>query len=328
MQHVPAVIGRRQVLQAALTLTCALAMPIAHGAIDTPIHIVVGTPAGGAVDVYGRTIARGLSEVLGRTVLVENRSGANGNISAQHVLQQPADGNTLWVGTQAMVEINPSAFEQNPWQPGDFIPIIRGIEAPLVLVTNPSVPAKDFKSLIEWLRKNPGTGYASFSPGTPSHFLGYQLADHYKLDMVHIPYRGSAPQTADLAAGHSVVGFSQIQTTRAMLQDHRLNAIATTGAERSRFLPDVPTLQELGLPEMNTTIWFGIMAPAKTPPDVVEALTKALVKVHQNPEVRQSLESAGYDVSGETGASFADSIKTSRERWAKLVKASGFKAAQ
>src|SRR5690606_7390822 len=161
-------------------------------------------------------------------------------------------------GTQAMVAINPSAFEQNPWQPGDFIPGIRGIQAPLVLVAHPSVPATDFESLIEWLRKNPGTGYASFSPGPPSDFLRYRLADHYKLDMIHIPYRGSAPQTADLVAGHSVVGFSQIQTTLPMLQDNRLKAIATTGAERSRFLPDVPTLQELGLPEMNTTIWFGI----------------------------------------------------------------------
>src|SRR5690606_35762595 len=171
-------------------------------------------------------------------------------------------------------------------------------------------------------------GYASFSPGTPSHFLGYQLADHYKLDMIHIPYRGSAPQTADLVAGHSVVGFSQIQTTLPMLQDNRLKAIATTGAERSRFLPDVPTLQELGLPEMNTSIWFGIMAPAKTPPEVVESLTQAFVKVHQDPAIREALETAGYDVSGETGASFADSIKQSRERWAKLVEASGFKAAQ
>lgn len=291
-----------------------------------PVRVVVGTPAGGAVDVYARIVADGLSTELGQPVLVENRSGANGNIAAQAVLQQPADGHTLWVGTQAMVEINPSAFSQMPWQPGDFTPIIRGIQAPLVLVTHPSVPAKTLPELVEWVKSKPGTGYASFSPGTPSHFLGYQFSNDLDLDMIHIPYRGSAPQVTDLAGGHSLLGFSQVQSTLPLIQDGRLNAIATTGAERSRFLPDVPTLRELGHPEMDTTIWFGIMAPAKTPEDVKERLTEAFAKVHADPQVRAKLEEAGYDVSGETGASFAQSIADSRKRWAALVEASGFEA--
>lgn len=285
----------RRLLTAGFALCWSLALGAAHAA-DQTVRLVVGTPPGGAVDTYARAVAAGLSSELGRTVVIENRSGANGNISAQYVLQQPADGNTLWVGTQSMVEINPGAFEHMSWKPSNFTPLIRGIEAPLVLVTHPSVPANDFASLIEWLKSNPGTGYASFSPGTPSHFLGYQLADHYKLDMVHVPYRGSAPQTADLVGGHTPLGFAQIQTTLPMLQDGRLRAIATTGGQRSRFLPDVPTLQELGLPEMNTTIWFGILAPANTPKDSIDKLVPALEKAHAQPKTKEHLEAAGYDV--------------------------------
>src|SRR5690606_29870526 len=144
--------------------------------------------------------------------------------------------------------------------------------------------------------------------------------------MVHIPYRGSAPQTADLVGGDALLGFSQIQTTLPMLRDGRLKAIVTTGTERSRFLPDVPTLSELGLPEMNTMIWFGMMVRNETPPEIRAKLTEALKKVHNDGAIRERLETAGYDVSGETGESFADSIRNSSERWAKLVEASGFKA--
>lgn len=294
--------------------------------LSRPVTLYVGTPAGGAVDVYARIMAEGLSKELGQTVLVENRSGANGNIAAQNVLQQAADGHALWVGSQAMVEINPSAFSHMPWKPADFTPLIRGVEAPLVLVTHPSVPATDLPSLLQWIKERPGTGYASFSPGTPSHFLGFQFSAEHDLDMVHIPYRGSAPQVTDLVGGHAQVGFSQIQTSLPMIQEGRLRAIATTGAERSRYLPDVPTLQELGYDGMNTTIWFGVLAPSATPDDIKEKLTEALIKTHQNPEVISRFEEVGYDVSGETGPSLIESIDTSRERWAKLVEASGFEA--
>lgn len=309
-------------------LACVAATTSVQAAefLSRPVTLYVGTPAGGAVDVYARIMAEGLSRELGQTVLVENRSGANGNIAAQNVLQQAPDGHALWVGSQAMVEINPSAFSHMPWKPADFTPLIRGVEAPLVLVTHPSVPATDLPSLLKWIKERPGTGYASFSPGTPSHFLGYQFSAEHDLDMVHIPYRGSAPQVTDLVGGHAPLGFSQVQTSLPMIQEDRLRAIATTGAERSRYLPEVPTLRELGYDNMDTTIWFGVLAPASVPADIQEKLTAALIKAHENPEVRTRLEEAGYDVSGETGQSLIDSIESSRERWAKLVEASGFEA--
>lgn len=324
---IPSPTRRLHHLLASLALLAVGATTQASTFPTQPITLLVGTPAGGAVDVYARIVADGLTAELGQPVLVENRSGANGNIAAQNVLQKPADGHTLWVGTQAMVEINPAAFQHMPWQPADFTPVIRGIQAPLVLVTHPSVPARTLAELLDWLKANPGMGYASFSPGTPSHFLGYQFSESHNLDMVHIPYRGSAPQVTDLVGGHALLGFSQIQTALPMIQDGRLNAIVTTGPERSRHLPTVPTLQELGHPEFNTTIWFGILANAKTPDDVVATLTAALAKTHADPQIRTKLEEAGYDVSGETGSRFAQSIDSSRQRWAELVKASGFQAA-
>ncbi len=312
---------------AALAAAALSAPALAADFPAKPLNIVVGTPPGGAVDTYARIVADGVSQELGETAVVENRSGANGNIAAQAVLQQPADGHTLWVGTQAMVEINPAAFQQLPWAPEDFTPIIRGIQAPLVLVAHPSVPADTLDELLAWLKENPGTGYASFSPGTPSHFLGYQFSETQDLDMVHVPYRGSAPQVTDLVGGHTLLGFSQIQTSLPMIQEGKLKPIVTTGPERSRYLPDTPTLQELGYPELNTTIWFGMMVNSDTPDEVKQRLTEVMAKVHGDPAIQEKLEAAGYDVSGETGASFAQSIEQGRQRWAELVEASGFEAA-
>jgi len=314
---------RRALVVAALSLTATAGAQAAEFA-SQPVRLVVGTPAGGAVDTYARITAEALSRQIGQTVLVENKSGANGNIAANYVLQQPADGNTLWIGTQAMVEINPVAFAQMPWQASDFVPIIKGVEAPLVLAVHPSVPAKSLDELSAWAKANPGSGYASFSPGTPSQFLGFQLSEQRGLGMVHIPYRGSAPQVADMMGGHAPLGFTQLQSSLPLIQDGKLRAIVTTGAQRSRQLPDTPTLHELGMPEYDTTVWFGVMAPARTPKPALEALTQALVAVHADPAVRKRLEDSGYDVSGQTGEPFAKAIEASRERWAGLVKATGF----
>ncbi|MBU4612137.1 tripartite tricarboxylate transporter substrate binding protein [Achromobacter sp. GG226] len=314
----------------AILAICAVAAPSAHAQSDSqPVRLIVGSAAGSAPDMFARLLAEGMSGRLGQTVLVENRSGANGNIAAQAVLQQAADGNTLWVGTQSMVEINPSAFQQMPWKPEDFTPIIKAVEAPLVLAAHPSVPATDFKSLISWLESRKGSvSYASFSPGTPSHFLGHQLSDRFKLDLVHIPYRGSAPQVTDLMGGHALIGFTQLQSALPAVQGNRLKAFATTGATRTRQMPDVPTLHELGLPEFDTTIWFGLLAPAKTPVARIDAVRDAAAQALADPDMRSKLEEAGFDVSGQTGEPFVRSIEQQRTRWAALVKATGFSATE
>lgn len=321
---------RRTFSSALVLFSCGLLATAAAAAPPwpaRPVTLVVGTPAGGAVDAYARALADQLARQTGGTFLVENKPGANGNLSAEAVLKAPADGHTLWIGTQSMVTINPSAYAQMRWKPADFTPIVKGIEAPLVLVTHPSVPAKTLAELVAWAKANPDkAAYASFSPGTPSHFLGFQLAEQLKLDMVHIPYKGSAPQTADLVGGQVPLGFTQLQTAVPHIGAGKLRAIAVTSAKRSRFLPDVPTFAELGHPEMTTTIWFGLLAPAATPKPALDAIMAAAVQAQAAPALRSALEAQNFDVPTESGEAFARGIAAESERWARLVKATGFKA--
>ena len=268
-----------------------------------------------------------MAATLGRTLIVENKPGANGNIAAQFVVDAPADGNLIWLGTQSMTEINPNVYSNLRWSMKDFVPIIKGVEAPLVLVTHPSIPAKTLPELTDYVKRNPGKlTYASFSPGTPSHFLGFQLNERFGLDMTHVPYRGSGPQITDMIAGHSLLGFSQLGSTTEQISAGKLNAIAVTSAQRSPFLPQVPTFAELGYPEFTTTIWFGMFLRAGTPEAIASAYVNAAKAAHADPAVRERLEKLGFRIVGETGSQVLDDIRTQSERWARLVKATGFKA--
>jgi tripartite-type tricarboxylate transporter receptor subunit TctC len=292
-----------------------------------PIRVIVGTPPGGAVDPYARLIAEHMARSLGRVIIVENKPGAGMNIAAEFVVNAPADGNLILVGTQALTEINPSARSDPKWVLDDFIPLIRGVTAPLVLVTHPSVPARTLAELVAWIKKNPGKlGYSSYESGTPSHFLGFQLTERFGLDLVHVPTRGSGPQATDLMAGHVLFGFAQLQPTMAHIKTGKLNAIAATSGGRSRFLPDVPTFAELGHPEFTANVWFGLMVRSGTPPGQVDSLLNAAKAAHADPDVRAKLEAQGFDISGQSGPEFVADIKAQIARWARLVKAAGFKA--
>ena len=312
---------------AALSMAGATASASASEQTTGTIHFIVGTPPGGALDPYARIIAERMKQELGQSVIVENKPGANGNISAHTVAQAPADGLTVWVGTQSMTEINPSAFANLPWKTSDFTPLIKGVEAPLVLTTSPSVPAKNLADLVAWVKANKGkASYGSFSPGTPSHFLGFQMNKTFGVDMTHVPYRGAAPLTTALLAGTVPLGFNQVAATLPHIEAGKLNAIATTGAERFRLMPNVPTFAELGHPEFTATIWFGLFVRASTPPDVRDRLLKAAIAAHADPAVKKKLEALGFEVPGLTGTAFSKEIAEQIERWRKIVVATGFKA--
>lgn len=315
----------------ALTLTASAwtCVSAAQGWPAKPVSLIVGTPPAGAVDAYARTVAEHMARSLGQQVIVENKPGANGNISADHVVRAPADVYTVWVGTQSMTEINPSTYEGLRWSLDDFVGVIKGVEAPLVLVTHPSVPAKSLPQLAEWARANTAkAAYASFSPGTPSHFLGHQLAERLGVAMTHIPYKGSAPQTQDLVGGHVLLGFSQIQTTLAHIKNGRLLALATTGVARWRQLPEVPTLAEVGYPDLSASIWFGLLMRKDVPAAVQQRLTQAAVAAHKDAAVRARLEGMGFDIPALPDPQFMEGIRASQQRWAKVVRATGFKATQ
>jgi tripartite-type tricarboxylate transporter receptor subunit TctC len=308
-------------------MAAAATVGAAQTASPELVRVIVGVASGGVVDPYARVVAEHMAKTLGKTIIVENKPGANGNIAAQLIVDAPADGSLIWLGTQSMTEINPNAYSKLRWSMKDFLPIIKGVEAPLVLVTHPSVPAATLTALVEHLRsRTDKPGYASFSPGTPSHFLGFQMNERFGLDMAHIPYRGSGPQVTDLLAGHVLVGLSQLGSTVEHIRAGRLNAIAVTSGERSAFLPDVPTFREAGYPEFTTTVWFGMFVRAGTSEAIVAAYMAAAKAAHADPAVRAKLENMGFRVVAETGPQVSQDIQEQSARWARLIAATGFKA--
>jgi len=292
-----------------------------------PMRLVIPLAAGGATDPYGRLVAEHMARTLARPIIVEHKPGGSGIVGHQYVVDQPADGSLLLLSTQAMLEIIPSAQREVKWSLEDFIPLIRGVTSPLVLVANPSVPATTFSELLAWIRQNPGKlSYSSYLAGTPSHFLGFQLNERFGLDLVHVPSKGSGFQMTDLIAGHVLFGFAQMQTSLPFVREGKLRAIAVTDDPRSRHMPDVPTFAELGYPEFTTRVWFGLLLRAGTPPDVAMKLLDAAKAAHADPDVRAKLDAQGFDMSGQTGPEFAADIRAQSERWARIIRASGYKA--
>ena len=289
------------------------------------IRFIVGLAPGGAVDPYARIIAEHMAKTLGQTIIVENKPGATGNISAQFMVEAPADGQLIWVGTQALTEINPSVFNNLRWKIDDFLPLIKGVQAPLVFVAHPSVPAGNFAEFVAWAKANRGKlTYSSYTAGTPSHLLGFLLNEKFDLDLTHVPYRGSGLQVTGLVAGHSLFGFAQVNSSAPQYAAGQLKAFGITSAERWPAMKDVPTFAEQGYPELTTRVWFGLLVKQGTPADIVARLTDAAKAAHADPAVRSKLEAQGYEVTGETGPQLLPDIKTQLARWARIVKAAGF----
>jgi tripartite-type tricarboxylate transporter receptor subunit TctC len=312
----------------ALVFCTALAVsPQAAQAQSTPIKFIIGTAPGGAIDPYARIVADPMAKALNQTIIVEYKPGANGNASAQFIADQPADGSLVWIGTQAFTEINPSAFTNQRWTIDDFVPFIRGVEAPLVFVVHPDVPAKTFAEFLAWAKQNKGKlSYSSYQPGTPSHFLGFQLNQKFDLDLTHVPFRGSGLQATALMAGHAQFGFAQLNSTAPQHQAGKLRILAVTGPTRHKLIPDVPTFAELGYPEFTARVWFGLLVKKGTSADTVKRYVEAAKVAHANPEVKSKLEAQGFDVVAETGPQLLPNIKEQIVRWGKLVKASNFSA--
>jgi tripartite-type tricarboxylate transporter receptor subunit TctC len=290
-------------------------------------RLIIPLAPGGATDAYGRLVADHMARTLGRPVIVEHKPGGGGLVGHQIIIDQPADGSLILLSTQAMLEILPHAQRDLKWSIDSFIPLIRGVTSPLVLLANPTVPAKTFAELIAWIKQNPGKlSYSSYLAGTPSHFLGFLMNERFGLDLVHVPSRGSGFQITDLMAGHVQFGFGQMQSSLPFVREGKLRAIATTDDPRSRHMPEVPTFAELGYPEFTTRVWFGLILRAGTPPDMVATLLDAAKAANADPEVRAKLEAQGLDMSGQTGPEFKADIRAQSEKWAHLIKAAGYKA--
>lgn len=295
-----------------------------------PITVLVPSAPGGAIDSYARVSAEDLASQLKQPVIVENKPGGGGGLVAADAAARAApDGLTLFVGTAAILTINPSSYKKLPYSPADFAYVCKGVEFPLVLVANPSIGVKDVKGLANWLKAHPAeASYSSYQPGTPSHFLGYQLGEKLGIPLTHIPYRGSAPQVTDLLGGTVKFGFTQLVTALPHIQSGKLVALATTGDARAEPLKDIPTLAEQGLKELTTSAWFGLLVPKATPPAIVEQLIKAHKATIASPEIRAKWSAQSLYPSGVCGKEFEKQVRDEAARWAAVVKATGFSATE
>jgi tripartite-type tricarboxylate transporter receptor subunit TctC len=292
-----------------------------------PVRMVVSFSAGGPTDTVARVMSARMAELLGQQFVVENRVGAGGNIGADMVAKSPADGYTLLMATVSTHAINPGLYKKMPYDPvRDFAPIGQVGVTPTLLGVHPSVPATDVKSLVALVKENPGKyTYGSSGMGSILHLCGEQFkAAAGGLNIVHVPYRGSAPMMGDLVAGQISMAFDATPTALPQAQSGAIRAVGAGMAERMRALPDLPTLQEQGLKGFECYTWNAILAPAGTPAPIVAQLNDAINKSLADPAVFKRLQETGVDPTpGSTPAKVADFIKAELAKWTPIIKASG-----
>jgi tripartite-type tricarboxylate transporter receptor subunit TctC len=295
---------------------------------NRPIRLVVPFPAGGTTDIVGRAVAQEFTKVFGQQAIVENRAGAGGNIGSEAVAKAPADGYTLLVNTVGTHGINQALYQRLPFDPvKDFAPVTLVAMVPNVLVVHPSVNATNVAELIRLAKSRPGKlNYASSGNGTSIHLAAELFKSMTGTFITHIPYRGSAPAIADLIAGQVDLMFDNLPSALPHIKAGKLRALGVTSAKPSAALPGVPTIAEAGnLNGYEASSWFGVMAPAGTPKDIVLRLQQTISKGLASGELRDRLASQGAEPVGNTPDQYADYIRAELDKWAKVVKASGAK---
>jgi tripartite-type tricarboxylate transporter receptor subunit TctC len=297
---------------------------------EKSIKLLAPSTAGGPPDVYARALADHMAKALGQPVVVENVPAGGGMIAAQQIMRAPADGYTLLVNTAGMMTITPNANPRAQYKAADFTQICQGVDAALVLAANPQLGPKTFPQLAQWLKaqKVPPT-YSSYSPGSPAHFLGHQLSESLDVDMTHVPYKSSPPQITDMLGGVAPLGFVQIATASPHIKSGKLVAYATTGDKRSPQLPEVPTVAEVGQPQLATSVWFGLSGPKNLPPAIAQRLTAVHQQMMATPEFKARMAASGLNATPDVcGAPFLAKMNQETERWARIVKATGFSAVE
>jgi tripartite-type tricarboxylate transporter receptor subunit TctC len=314
-------------LWAGLALTFA-ACGNAAGYPDKPIRLIVPYSAGGSTDTTARLIAKGLSQRLGQSVIVENRTGAGGMIGQDVVAKAPADGYTLLFSAAGPLAVTPHAYAKVPYDPiHAFTPITLVAKAPLLLVANPELGLNSVQDLIAAARKNPGKmTYASFGTGSAAHLAGELFKSLAGVDMVHVPYKGSAPGLVDVIGGQVNVMFDVLVTALPQVQAGKLKALAITLGQRSQLVPDVPTMQEAGVQGFEAGTWFGLLGPAGMPPEIVQQLSKAADQVLAEPALQKELVAQGAEVAGGTPEEFRKFFLSEYDKWGQVAKAAGIKA--
>ena len=289
------------------------------------ITLVVPFPPGGSTSIVGRVIADKVSQLLGQSIIVDNRGGAGGTVGTKAVMKSDPDGYTLLLGYTGTLAIGPSLYRNAGYDPRkDFAPIGMIGSAPSSLVVHPSFPPRSVAELIAYAKANPGkVNFGSAGIGTVGHITGEYFARATGIQIVHIPYKGTGPAMSDLLGGHIPMSFSPISTTAGNVKAGLLRALAVTSIHRNKLLPEVPTMIEAGVPGFDATLAYGLVAPAATPPAVIDRLNEALRDALASEDVRKQLELDGTEITPSTPEQYADFIDKDEKKWSELVKMSG-----
>ncbi len=290
-----------------------------------PVRIVVPYTPGGGADILARTLAAALAPKIGQPVIVENHPGANTITGTEYVANSPPDGHTLLL-VPASFSINPSFYKLPYDSIKGFAPVALVAMVPLLLVTNPAVPVNSVKDLIALAKAKPGRlTFASYGTGSPAHLAGELFKSMVGVDMLHIPYKGSAPALADIVAGHVDLSFSSMSPAVPLVKSGRLKAIAVSTAKRVPAMTQIPTIAESGVPGYEVNGWNGIAAPARTPKDVVAKLNKVIGEIVATTEFRDKIAAQGFEPEGSSPEEFSELIQRDVLKWAKVIKDSGAK---
>ena len=317
-----------------LAFAAAAALPLASPAQQSTwpnrvVRIIATSPPGGSIDLLARIVAEDFARSFGQPFIVENRPGANGNIGADLVVKAPADGHMLLVSAPGPFSINVNLYGSMPFNPAaDIAPIALLGVAPLVLVVHPSVPAKNLRELLVWMRAQSGkVNYASQAVGATGHLAMELLKSRAGVEATHVPYKGSAAEaTVALLAGHVAMSFANTSTTLQYIRSGRLRAIAVAEMKRIAAAPEIPTVDESGLPGFEATPWLGLGARAGTPRDIINQLNDAAARALARPEAASRMSHLGIEPRPMTPAQFADFTRAETVKWGALIRRSGAKA--
>lgn len=313
-----------------LALAAGLAFAVSAQAQNfptKPIKLIIPFPPGGTTDIVGRIVADKLGKELGQTVVVENKGGGGGSIGADAIAKAAPDGYTIGIATVSTHAVNAACNPKLPYDPiKDFIPITNLAHTPNVLTVNPKFPAKDFKEFLAYIKKNPGkVSYATSGTCGIAHMIGEQFKASTGTFILHIPYRGSGPALNDVLGGQVETMFDNLPSSAPYIQAGRLRALAVASSKRLDSMPNVPTFAELGLKQVNDPAWYGLVAPAKTPDDIIKKIHAAAVKVLAMPEVKERFKAGGAEPIGNTPTEFSLEIKAEYDKMRNLVKSQGIK---
>lgn len=318
---------KKRTFLAAMAASMLMTAPVLAQSTQAPARIVVSFSAGGPVDMVARIVAEQLGKELGRPVIVDNKPGASGFLGAQDVLRAPADGNTIWISSVGTAAINPSLFENIPYNTQkDFRPVSLIANNVEVFVINPSLPAKTAAEFVEYARKETTPpAIASSGIGGIPHLAMLQLTQSSGVDFLHVPYRGMAQAITDVVGGQVAGVFADVAAVLPQIEAGRLRPVGIAAAERHPALPDVPTFEEQGIQAVDSNNWYGLFVSAQTPDDVVANLNAAVQRTMANEDVKNRLVQAGTQPQASTEAELKERLDADTDKWGALIKANNIK---